>query len=331
MFVGAKQPVVSALTALDLGTKKFSLSEGLHFDMPPFGASRLDYATLQVFGPRGLSCELPAQMSGRFSNTSKSLSEQDNVNSYIAGDVLARVGAYQFTARFYRDGSLVGSNDLGTHRFSDSKDVRLLITVDTSPITADAWPTIFRALEFLQRNMPIRAGIAPMDSDLSADLRVYIDPVPFDPDWPAWGPVAQRFAEFNQQQVTSGKPDVADKVMTVRTRQSGEGLLGGTVQMAGTISSVVLNVNPPGDRYFATILSQEIGHNFNLGHAQEAFISAASAFDLLNRKSVVFGTEHHVQSSGEQRIMYVQRARLERSAISAFAVGFDRLGIRDRQ
>jgi hypothetical protein len=45
-------------------------------------------------------------------------------------------------------------------------------------------------------------------------------------------------------------------------------------------------VNPPGDGYFATIVSQEVGHNFNLGHAQASLIPAASAFDLLNRASL---------------------------------------------
>ncbi len=286
VFVGAKQPVVLPVAATDLKAKKLSLQKRLHFDVPPYGSSRLDFATLHVSGSGGLSFEVPGQMSGLFTNTSKSLSEEDNVNFYIAGDLLLRVGAYHFVARFYRDDTLVGTNDLGTHQFNDTKDLRLLITVDTFPMPVEAWSTVFRALEFLQRNMPVRAGIAPMDSDLSAGLRFYVDPVPFDPDWPAWGPVAQRFTEFNQQQAANGKLDRADKVMTVRTQQTGEGPLGGTAQMPGNISGVVLNVNPPGDSYFATIVSQEIGHNFNLGHSQNPLIQAASAFDLLNRKSL---------------------------------------------
>lgn len=286
VFVGTKQPVVLPIAATDFNVKKLSLPSGLHFDVPLFGISRLDFATLRVLGPGGLSFELPGQMSGEFSNISKSLSEEDNVNFYIAGDQLSRVGSYRFVARFYRDGTLVGTNDLGTHPFNDTKDLRLLITVDTFPMPVEAWSTVFKALEFLQRNMPVRSGIAPMDSDLSAGLRFYVDPVPFNPDWPTWGPVAQRFTEFNQQQAANGKPDIADKVMTVRTQQTGEGPLGGTAQMPGNISGVVLNVNPPGDSYFATIVSQEIGHNFNLGHAQNSLISAASAFDLLNRKSL---------------------------------------------
>lgn len=70
-----------------------------------YGSSRLDFATLHVSGPRGLSFELPGQMSGLFTNTSKSLSEEDNVNFYIAGDMLSRVGSHRFVARFYRDGT----------------------------------------------------------------------------------------------------------------------------------------------------------------------------------------------------------------------------------
>jgi len=286
VFVGAKQPVVLAVTAKDVNVKKLSLSKGLHFDVPPYASSRLDYSTLHVSGPGGLDFEVPGQMSGLFTNFSKSLSEEDNVNFYIGGDLLSRVGSYDFVARFYRDGNLVGTNDLGTHRFQDTKDLRLLITVDTFPMPVEAWSTLFRALEFLHRNLPVRSGVAPMDSDLSAGLRFYVDPVPFDPDWPAWGPVAERFAEFNQQQSANGKSDRADKVMTIRTQQMGEGLLGGTAQMPGNISGVVLNVNPPGDSYFATIVSQEIGHNFNLGHSQNSLIPAASAFDLLNKKSL---------------------------------------------
>lgn len=286
VFVGAKQPVVLAVTAKDVNVKNLCLPKSLHFDVPPYASARLDYATLHVSGPGRLDFEVPGQMSGLFTNFPKSLSEEDNVNFYIDGDLLSRVGSYDFVARFYRDGNLVGTNDLGTHQFQDTKDLRLMITVDTFPMPVEAWSTLFRALEFLQRNLPVRSGVAPMDSDLSAGLRFYVDPVPFDPDWPAWGPVAGRFVEFNQQQSANGKPDRADKVMTIRTQQTGEGLLGGTAQMPGNISGVVLNVNPPGNSYFATIVSQEIGHNFNLGHSQNSLIPAATAFDLLNKKSL---------------------------------------------
>lgn len=286
VFVGAKQPVVLAVAAGDLDQEGLSLPQGFHFDVPLYGSSRLDFATLHVMGPGGLDFELPAQMSGVFSNFSKSLSEKDNVNFYVPGRCLARVGSYRFLARFYRDGILVGTNQLGTRRFDGTKDLRLLITVDTFPMPLEAWSTLFGALKLLQRNLPVRSGIAPMDSDLSAGLRFYVDPVPFDPDWPAWGPVAQRLTGFNQQQAADGKPDRADNVMTVRTQQPGEGALGGTAQTPGKISGVVLNVNPPGDGYFAALLSHEIGHNFNLGHEQALAISTASAFDLLNRKSL---------------------------------------------
>lgn len=284
VFVAARQPVVLPIATKDFNLKKSSLSKRFHFDVPPYAAARLDYATLDVSG--SLDFEAPARMSGLFTNTTQSFSEADNVNFYIAGDQLLRVGSYRFVARFFRDGKLVGTNDLGTHRFHDTKDLRLLLTVDTFPMPVQAWSTVFRALEFLQRNLPVRSGIASMDSDLTAGLRFFVDPVPFNPDFPAWGPVAQRFAAFNQQQDARGRPDRADKVMTVRTQQPGEGLLGGAAQMPGNISGVVLNVNPPGDSYFATIVSQEIGHNFNRGHAQNSTIPAGSAFDLLNRKSL---------------------------------------------
>lgn len=287
VFVGAKEQVMApVLLAKNLSCLEPALLKGLQYDQPVFGASRLDFATLQISGPLGSSFEVPAKMSGLFTNFSKSLSEDDNINFYIPGNLLDRVGSYDFVARFYRDGALVGTNDLGTHQFKDTKDLRLLIVVDTWPMPADAWTTLLRALEFLQRNMPIRSGIAPLDSDLMAGLRFYIDPVPFDPDWPAWGPVAQYLTEFNQRQASNGKPDRADKIMTVRTQQAGESLLAGTGQQPGNISGVVLNVDPSGSSYFATVISQEIGHNFNLGHSPSPVISSTTVFDILNKKSL---------------------------------------------
>lgn len=308
VFVGVRPQVLSPLMAKDFGSSEPALIKNLHFDLPVFGSSKLDFATLQVSKSGGSIFEVPGQMLGHFTNYSKSLSEDDNVNFYIPGNLLDRVGSYNFVARFYRDGILVGTNDLGTHRFNDTKDLRLLIVVDTWPMSAEAWPTLFRTLEFLQRNMPIRSGIAPLDSDLTAGLRFYIDPVPFDPDWPAWGPVAQYLTEFNLQQAANGKPDRADKVITIRTQQEGEPTLAGTGQMPGKISGVVLNVNPPGDSYFATVVSQEIGHNFGLGHAQDSSISATSMFDLLNRKSLptALNIMNNPVSSSESRLFSPQ-------------------------
>jgi hypothetical protein len=287
VFVGAKVPdnaIASTQNFNNIGTTQLKRFEFDHF--PAFATTKLDFATLQVSGPNGLSFETPAQMSGRFTNFSKSFSEDDNVNFYISGNLLNRVGKYRFVARFYRDGILVGTNNLGIHQFKDTKDLRLLIVVDTWPMPNEAWPILFRSLEYLQRNMPIRTGIAPFDSDLTAGLRFYIDPVPFNPNWPTWEPVAQYLADFNQRQATEGKPDRADKIMTIRTQQVGEALLAGTALRPGEISGVVLNVNPSGANYLATVISQEIGHNFNLGHAQNQSIPAASMFDLLNKKSL---------------------------------------------
>ncbi len=309
VFVGAKEPVLApVLLAKNLSCIEPTLLKGLQYDLPVFGATRLDFATLQVSGPLGFSFEVPAQMSGLFTNFSKSLSEDDNVNFYIPGNLLNCVGSYDFVARFYRDGALVGTNDLGTYQFRDTKDLRLLVVVDTWSMPADAWPTLLRSLEYLQRNMPIRSGIAPLDSDLTAGLRFYIDPVPFNPDWPAWGPVAQYLTEFNQRQASSGKPDRADKIMTVRTQQAGESLLAGTGQQPGNISGVVLNVNPSGSNYFATVVNQEIGHNFDLGHAQSAVISTASVFDLLNKNSLptAFNIMNNPVGNNESRLFSAQ-------------------------
>jgi hypothetical protein len=226
-------------------------------------------------------------MSGEFSNMSRSVSEADNVNFFIDGDDLGVTGSYGFFGRFYRDGDLVGTLNLGTRELRDTADLRILVKVEIWPMSDAAWDTLKGALQFLQRNLPLRSGVAPMGSDLSAGLRYFIDPIPFDPDWPGWGPARQALKDFNDQQSKLGSPDRADKLMTVRMQQPGEGPLGGTAELGGAISGVVLNVNPPGDNYFATIVSQEVGHNFSLNHVTDTFIpSSETAFDMLNRKSL---------------------------------------------
>jgi hypothetical protein len=78
--------------------------------------------------------------------------------------------------------------------------------------------------------------------------------------------------------------------MTVRVQQPGEAALGGSAEQGpgATVSGVVLNVLPPGDRVFATLISQEIGHNFGLVHTPEGEeqIQDPSAFDRLGRRSI---------------------------------------------
>ena len=292
VFVGARQQVVVAVSAAAVQAESRS---SMHFDVPLFGASRLDFAILHVTGPRGIDFDIPGQMStGEFTNTSQSFSEDDNVNFYFPGSQLPHIGTYTFDASFYRNGILVGTLSLGQRMFHATKDLRLLIGVNTWPMPVEAWNTLFNMLLRMHRNFPLRAGIGPIDGDQSLGLRYFIDPVPYDTDWPGWGPVRAKLAEFNAQQAAHGKPDRADKIMSVRTQQSGEVPLGGVGEMLGTVSGVILNVNPPGDSYFATIISQELGHNFGLGHSVNPEIDAPSAFDLLNRKTI----------SNPQSIMY---------------------------
>jgi hypothetical protein len=287
VFVGVPKPVNLPLTAEDFGEERISIPDDFHFEVPPFGESRLDYASLELKTPTGSRFQVPATMSGRFTNITRSVAEEDNVNFYIGGDLLSRTGTYEFFARFYRDGGLVGTLSLGQRQFLDTKDLRLLIKVNTFPMPDAAWDTVLRALQFVQRNFPVRTGIAPMDSDLSAGLRFFIDPVPYDSGWPTWDKAKAALTAFNQRQAELGRPDRADKLVNVRTQQPGESPLGGVGERPGVISGSILNVNPPGDSYYATIMSQELGHNFGLGHVQNPLIpSTETAFDLLNRNSL---------------------------------------------
>lgn len=292
VFVGVPEQVVLSVSA---PSTQVAQTKAMHFDLPPFGQSKLDFAILHVIGPRGIDFEVPGQMStGVFTNLSQSFSEEDNVNFYIDGFQLPHVGTYQFSARFYRGGKLVGTLRLGQRMFHATKDLRILIVVDGGPpgtwvMPTAAWNTLFGALTYVNRNFPVRTGVGPLDGDQTLGLRYAIDPTPFDPDFPGWGPVRQRLNEFNDQQAADGKPDRAEHILTVRTQQPFEGPLGGTGDPGpgGSVAGVTLNVNPPADDVFATLISQEIGHNF-LGsqHTPDPDIDAPTAFNLLNRRAI---------------------------------------------
>jgi hypothetical protein len=271
-----------------------ALPASFHFVDPYEVTSRLDYASLEVTAPNGSRFRVPATMSGKFSFPS--MSEEDNVNFYIAGDQLSRPGKYGFVARFYRDGLLVGTDPLGNGDFLETGDFRLLIKVNTRPMSAAGWDTVMASLDYLQRNLAVRAGVAPMDSDTSAGLRYYIDPRPYEPGWnqtPRWSNAKLALTVFNLTQHPFGNGDRAHMLMNVREQQpnrpSEPGAAEGPVNGGpGKICGVQLRVYPPGDHFFATVVSQEIGHNLIPlgGHTQTEPIATASAFDMLNRAAL---------------------------------------------
>ena len=275
---------------LPTAASAFELPRSFHFSDAYELVSRLDYASLEVIAPNGSRFRVPATMSGEF--TSASMSEEDNVNFYIAGDQLSRTGTYEFVARFYRDGLLVGTNPLGTRQFLETGDFMLLIKVNTYPMSDAGWDAVLMALEFLQRNLPVRAGVAPMDSDVSAGLRYFIDPRPYDPGWPERTNARLAFSFFNLTHGLFGG-DRAHMLMNVREQQpnqpsqpgAAEGPVdGGTGQFLG----VQLQKYPPGDEFFAAVVSQEIGHNLIPiePHTLDPVIQTSSAFDLLNRRAI---------------------------------------------
>jgi hypothetical protein len=257
---------------------------------PVFHFSRLDFASLSITGPDGVTFQVHGDLgNGQITNYSRNYDEHHNANFYVDGASLDKPGDYRAVARFYREDSLVGQVVFGRHTFHRTKDLRLLIVVDTWPMPVAAWNSLFRSLEHVQRAFPVRAGIGPLNGDLRAGLRYEIDPNPFDPDWPAWDPVRQRFADFNAAQQAQGHPDRIEHIQTVRVQQPGEQPLGGVGEQGPgkAVSGVTLNVHPPMDGVFATLMSQEIGHNFGLRHTMpEAEIQDTSAFDLLDRRGV---------------------------------------------
>jgi hypothetical protein len=249
-------------------------------------ATVLDYASLRVQRPQGADFSADAVMSsGVFTNTSQSYSELDNVNFYVSGGELQRVGRYTFNASFYQNGQLVGTLNVGAADFGTTKDLRVLVVVDNWPMTRVGWNAVQAALLRVNRNFPIRSGVGSLDGNLALGLRYAIDPVPFnyDADFPLWNSAVQRLQTFNNQQASAGRPDRADRILIVRNLQPGEPLLGGTAIFCGLVTGAVLN---PGANYFATIICQEIGHTFCIPHSPNVTIGDPSAFDLLNRRSI---------------------------------------------
>jgi hypothetical protein len=289
VFVRARGPITLPANLSGLG------APGLDFDGLDGLVSRLDYASLEVKAPNGARFRVPATMSGRFLLPSRS--EQDNVNFYLDGDQLTPTGTYEFVARFYREGQLVGTNSLGTRNFLQTGDLRLLIKVNTWPMSDEGWDTVLMALKYLQRNLPVRAGLAPMDSDVSAGLRYYIDPRPYDPGWtqkPKWANAKLALTVFNRFGLPFGRGDRAHMLMNVREQQPGQPQAPGSSEGSvnggpGKICGVQIRTDPPGgDHFFATVVGQEIGHNlipFD-SHTVDPIIQTSSAFDLLNRRAV---------------------------------------------
>lgn len=301
VYLGNRQLLENPISFSTMsGDGKSDAPKAMHFDLPSLDMNKyfgppLDFAALTINGPNGLEIEIPGELGdGKFSNYWKSYSETDNVNFYIDGSQLPKSGRYTFTARFYRSGQLVGTHELGQHQFHPTKDLRVLIVVNTWPMTAAAWSALFTALQYIQAKFPIRAGIGPLDGNQTAGLRYLIDPRPFDSGWPEWIPARARLETFNADQAARGKPDRADFLLIVRTQQDFEGLLGGTG--GGHIAGVVLNVNPPYDDVFATLISQEIGHTFINEHTPDPEISAVNAFNMKDRTaianpvSIMYGT-----------------------------------------
>ncbi len=301
VFLGHDIPVFEkAMTSIPNQGKSKNYSsaneaKSIHLDFPPFdlptiGVAHLDFVSLRIRGPRGIDIEIPGDLGdGKFDQFSKSYSEKDNANFYIDGSQFPVSGNYRFDVQFFRKGLLVGTHKLDDRSFHKTKDLRVLIIVDTWAMPVEAWNTLFESLQYVQRNFPIRSKIGPLDGDQTVGLRYKIIPRPFDVDFPGWAPVRALLDEFNLNQESDGKPDRAEHILTVRVQQDFESPLGGVGEAGpgGRVSGVTLNVNPPADDVFATLICQEIGHNF-LGsvHTTSPDIDDVAAFNLRDRKAI---------------------------------------------
>jgi hypothetical protein len=252
----------------------------------------LDFALLRVRGPQGLFLEVRGEMPPVFTNTNQEYSEQRNVNFYVAGRDFSRTGNYSFEATFYRSGRPVGTQSLGESRFLPTKDLRLLVVVENFVMTDEAWDAFDEALRLLNRNLPIRSGIGPLHGNEQNGLRYRLEPEPLQMSFTGplltLEPLLEKLGQFNAAQAAAGLRDRADKIMTVRARQPGEGGVGGNAR--DPLASVVYT---PGGS-FPSIVCQEIGHLFGasvLGlpdstHTPNNAINDPSAFDLLNRRAI---------------------------------------------
>lgn len=301
VFLGHDIPLLKlAMTSIqNQGESKNNSSadetKSMHFDFPPFdlikfGVAHLDFVSIRIRGPKGIDVEIPGDLGdGKFDQFQKSYSEKDNANFYIDGSQFPVSGNYRFDVQFFRNGLLVGTHKLDDCQFHKTKDLRVLIIVDTWAMPVEAWNSLFESLEYVQRNFPIRSKIGPLDGDQSVGLRYKIIPRPFDVDFPGWAPVRTLLDEFNTNQESDGKPDRAEHVLTVRVQQDFESPLGGVGEPGpgGRVSGVTLNVNPPADDVFATLICQEIGHNFLGGaHTPSPDIDDLAAFNLRDRKAI---------------------------------------------
>lgn len=263
--------------------------------IPPGGFGvlpTLEFASLRVDGPEGIHLEVPAQMPPIFSNVNKEYSEDKNINFYLAGRDIPMAGTYSLKARFFRAGLLVGEQVLGQAVFSPAKALRLLIVVENFVMSDEAWDALAEALLLLGRNFPISSGVGPIHGAQSNGLRYRIEPetlqLGFTGPLLTLGPLTEKLNQFNSAQAVSGLPDRADKIMTIRARQPGEGGVGGNAR--DPLASVVYMAGGS----LPSLVCQEIGHLFGasvLGlpdsaHTPNSFINDPSAFDLLNRRSI---------------------------------------------
>jgi Tol biopolymer transport system component len=140
-------------------------------------AVKITRAELKIRAPSGSEFTIaPFMYRDELINTDKSVSERDNVNFFIPGNLLYESGSYDFNAKVWPAGEPAYSPSF-KRTFTRTKDVVLIFqTLFRAPNTQE-WKNILHAFEVFSRIFPVRAAVGDLEgaigaSDFEAGVRV---------------------------------------------------------------------------------------------------------------------------------------------------------------
>lgn len=149
-----------------------------------FGAWAISDATLTITSPSGRVSTLDPRMYNMLiQNKEDSLSERNNINFFVPGNVLAESGQYTFRILAHTAGQTVVDRTI-TKQLTATSDVVLIIQSMMRAPDEDEYRLLLQELEHFSRMHPVRAGIGGIRliGDTSSDngLRIgYVFPPMF--------------------------------------------------------------------------------------------------------------------------------------------------------